>query len=188
MFQRDSHATSKLAALKGNLYLDIARESPKVILPNARHDIHGKNVKSRKECMLAAAAQFVSADKSLQRLGETSKIDSPLYLGKASLQLAQGNLDEALKTFNGILKNHSRNVFALMGRARILHVKRHYAEALRTYQDVLRVSPRLTPDPRIGIGLCFWQLNCPVEAKAAWERSAALVSVSCCSEHLLNLL
>lgn len=126
--------------------------------------------------MLAAAAQFVSADKSLQSIGEHSKINSPLYLGKASLQLAQGNLDEALKTFNGILRNHTRNVFALMGKARILHVKRHYAEALRAYQDVLRISPRLKPDPRIGIGLCFWQLNCPIEAKAAWERSAALVS------------
>ncbi|TIA91902.1 hypothetical protein E3P81_01822 [Wallemia ichthyophaga] len=188
LFQRDALSISKLSTLKGNLYLDIARESPKILLSNPSEDVHAGDTKCRKDYMLAAAAQFVSADKSLQSIGEVSQINSPLYLGKASLQLAQGNLDEAFKTFNAILKNHTRNVFALMGKARILHVKRHYAEALRVYQDILGISPRVKPDPRIGIGLCFWQLKCPLEAKAAWERSAALNPNLYAPQLLLGLL
>ncbi|TIB72226.1 Sec63-domain-containing protein [Wallemia mellicola] len=188
VFQRDAVSISKFATLKGNIYLDLARNAPKLVLNNAKHDRLSHDIKSRKEYLTAAATQFVQADKALQSEGETPRINSPLYLGKASLQLAQGNLDAALSTFNSILKGYSRNVFALMGKARVLHVKRHYAEALRVYQEVLRISPNLMPDPRIGIGLCFWQLNCPKEAQAAWKRSSHLNPTLYAPQLLLGLL
>ncbi len=37
------------------------------------------------------------------------------------------------------------------------------------------LSPNCVPDPRIGIGLCFWQMNQKPKAKAAWERALEVV-------------
>ena len=59
--------------------------------------------------------------------------------------------------------------------ARICYAKRSYGEALQLYQRILRLSPYSNPDPRIGIGLCQWQLGNKDRAKAAWQRSLQLV-------------
>lgn len=42
---------------------------------------------------------------------------------------------------------------------------------------MLKLSPNCVPDPRIGIGLCYWALDNKVKAKAAWQRSLEVVSV-----------
>ena len=178
----------KVCTIRGNLYLELSRQSPKLILPNVQFDHTQPNSKSRKDCLTVAASQFNNADKALSQAGEQPNPNSALYLGKASLQLAQGNLDSALNIFDSILNIHPRNVVALMGKGRILHVKRRYTDALKIYQDVLRLSPKLRPDPRIGIGLCFWQLNCPNEAEKAWTRSSKLNPDLYAPQLLLGLL
>lgn len=79
--------------------------------------------------------------------------------------------DESSKAFGG------RNIMAILGRARAQYSLGKYAEALEGYQKVLMKMPGLTdPDPRVGIGCCLWQLGFKDQAKAAWERSLALVS------------
>lgn len=35
--------------------------------------------------------------------------------------------------------------------------------------------PDMQPDPRIGIGQCFWNLKMKSDARAAWERALELV-------------
>lgn len=65
---------------------------------------------------------------------------------------------------------------ALMGKARWLFSKARYDKALECYQEILRKRPDMDPDPRIGIGLCFWMLNFKDDAKIAWERALELVS------------
>ena len=71
---------------------------------------------------------------------------------------------------------HARQSLHLMLlQARICYAKRAYGEALQLYQRILRLSPYSRPDPRIGIGLCQWQLGNKDRAKAAWERSLQLV-------------
>ncbi|GEM08555.1 pol II transcription elongation factor [Rhodotorula toruloides] len=55
--------------------------------------------------------------------------------------------------------------------ARIQFSQRAFRPALKTYQEVLRLAPNFLPDPRIGIGLCFWMLGDREKARKAWERS-----------------
>lgn len=89
------------------------------------------------------------------------------------------SLRQALKWFNESSKAFGgRNVMALLGRARVQYSLGKYAEALDGYQKVLIRKPALTdPDPRIGIGCCFWQLGFKDQAKVAWERAFSLVSI-----------
>lgn len=56
-----------------------------------------------------------------------------------------------------------------------MYARKNYRESLQLYQRILRLSPNTQPDPRIGIGLCFWQLGEKAKAKKAWERSLELV-------------
>lgn len=84
-------------------------------------------------------------------------------------------MDDALRSFDGVLALKPTNVVALLGKARILYTRRQYTQSLRLFQEVLRLSPNCKPDPRIGIGLCFWALDHKAQAKTAWERSLEVV-------------
>lgn len=89
-----------------------------------------------------------------------------------SLRQALKCFDESSKAFGG------RNIMAILGRARAHYMLGRYAEAMEGYQKVLMKVPNLTdPDPRIGLGCCLWQLGFKEQAKVAWERSLALVSI-----------
>lgn len=96
-----------------------------------------------------------------------------------SLRQALKCFDESSKAFGG------RNVMAALGRARAQYLLGRYADALEGYQKVLMKMPGLTnPDPRIGIGLCYWQLGFKDQAKVAWERALALVGRTARLRHL----
>lgn len=112
-----------------------------------------------------------------------------LYLLRASLQgpatVAGPNtvspermetLKQANKCFEDALRSsRGTNLMAKMGRARVNYSMGRWADALKGYQNVLESSPDLIdPDPRIGIGCCFWQLGFRDEAAKAWERSLEL--------------
>lgn len=85
-------------------------------------------------------------------------------------------LDEAFRIFDRVTTQASKrgNMLALMGKARIQYAKRRYEPALALYQQVLAKRPDMDPDPRIGIGMCFWQLGFKDDAKQAWERALEL--------------
>lgn len=64
---------------------------------------------------------------------------------------------------------------AKLGKARVNYSMGRYTDALKIYQNVLESSPDLKdPDPRIGIGCCFWQLGFKDDAASAWQRSLDL--------------
>lgn len=63
-----------------------------------------------------------------------------------------------------------------LAQARILFARRSFRPALKAYQTVLKTAPNFLPDPRIGIGLCFWMLGERDRARAAWERGMVVVS------------
>ena len=46
--------------------------------------------------------------------------------------------------------------------------------SLKIFQELLVINPVLKPDPRIGIGLCFWQLKDPKMAIKSWQRALQL--------------
>lgn len=54
---------------------------------------------------------------------------------------------------------------------------RQHDAALLTYQKLLQLDPEMSPDPRIGIGLCAWVIGDQVRAREAWNRSLERVSV-----------
>lgn len=94
---------------------------------------------------------------------------------QATLHVAQGDDDQALTIFERVLKEDANNCFALTGKANLVVSKlKNYALALKLYQQVLVVNPLFKPDPRLGIGMCYWFLKDQKMAVAAWKRSAAL--------------
>lgn len=112
-----------------------------------------------------------------------------LYLLRASLQSPAtlpgpnaisperaDTLKQAAKCFEDALRTSGgKNLMAKMGKARVSYSLGKYAEALKAYQNVLESSPGLIdPDPRIGIGCCFWQLGFKDDAASAWQRSLDL--------------
>jgi RNA polymerase-associated protein CTR9 len=86
-------------------------------------------------------------------------------------------LRQAGKFFDDALRvSQGKGLMAKLGRARVDYALGKYADALKLYQAVLAASPNLTdPDPRIGIGCCYWQLQFKDDAASAWERSLELV-------------
>lgn len=125
-----------------------------------------------------------------------------LYLLRASLQppsksSAPGAIDpekaeilrHALKSFEDAIRvSQGRNMLAVLGKSRALFSLGKYGDALEGYQDALHKMPGLTdPDPRIGIGCCFWQLGFKDDAKAAWERSLEINPESKIANILLGL-
>ena len=84
--------------------------------------------------------------------------------------------EQILRLFEELLKRNPSNVIALIGKARVHYGRSQYAIALRLYQKALTARPDMRPDPRIGIGQCFWHLKMKTDARAAWERALELVS------------
>jgi RNA polymerase-associated protein CTR9 len=98
-------------------------------------------------------------------------------------------LKQAAKCFEDALRaSGGKNLMAKMGKARVSYSLGKWAEALKGYQNVLESSPDLLdPDPRIGIGCCFWQLGFKEDAAGAWQRSLDLNSKSKIALILLGL-
>ncbi|KAK7393983.1 protein required for normal CLN1 and CLN2 G1 cyclin expression [Neonectria punicea] len=98
-------------------------------------------------------------------------------------------LKTAVKSFDDALRvSQGKNMLALMGKARALFSMHKYPESLTIYQDVLQKAPDLVdPDPRIGIGCCFWQLGFKDDAKMAWERCLEINPDSKVANILLGL-
>ncbi|ORY17631.1 hypothetical protein BCR34DRAFT_596805 [Clohesyomyces aquaticus] len=85
-------------------------------------------------------------------------------------------LKQAAKCFEDAQRSSAgKNLMARMGKARVSYSMGKYADALKLYQNVLESSPDLIdPDPRIGIGCCFWQLGFKDDAAGAWQRGLEL--------------
>ncbi|CAK7230472.1 protein required for normal CLN1 and CLN2 G1 cyclin expression [Sporothrix eucalyptigena] len=147
-------------------------------------------------------------------LNEASRINPaypPLFLARGVLLLLRASLQQpstsgggsagpvagekmellraAMKSFDDALRvSQGKNMLALMGKSRALYSLGKFAEALSGYQEVLLKAPELVdPDPRIGIGCCFWQLGFKEDAKAAWERSLEITPDSKVANILLGL-
>ncbi|KAI0022111.1 tetratricopeptide [Xylariomycetidae sp. FL0641] len=145
-------------------------------------------------------------------LNEASRINPafpPLFLARGVIQLLKASLQapsktsgagpveqdkaellkSALKSFEQASKvSQGKNMLAAMGKARALFGLGNYRESLTTYQEVLTKMPDLVdPDPRLGIGCCFWQLGFKDDAKQAWMRCLELNPESKTANILLGL-
>ncbi|KAK4448563.1 hypothetical protein QBC34DRAFT_327472 [Podospora aff. communis PSN243] len=145
-----------------------------------------------------------------QSLNEASRINPafpPLFLARGVLYLLRASLQapskvpgasdtdkaellrSALKSFDDAIRvSQGKNMLAVMGKARALFSLGKFAESLAGYQEVLTKMPDLVdPDPRLGIGCCFWQLGYKDDAKIAWERCLEITSDNKVANILLGL-
>lgn len=171
------------------MFLAKSRHAPRV-LPEGQA---GSEVKIKDHWLQAATGILNEAARINPAFPPLYLARGVLYLLRASLHppakpLPPGTVDhserteslkQALICFEDSAKASSgRNMMAVMGTARAHYSMGKYADALRGYQEILAKMPHLLdPDPRIGIGCCFWQLGYREEAKEAWERTLELVSI-----------
>ena len=169
------------------LFLLKSREAPRVI-PEGQVV---EDVRTKDFYLQAATGSLNEASRINPAFPPLFLARGVLYLLRASLQppskvSAPGAADhservetlrQSVKCFEDALRVSSgRNMMAVLGRARAYFSLGKYADALDGYQEVLAKMPHLQdPDPRIGIGCCFWQLGHKHEAKEAWERALELV-------------
>lgn len=166
------------------------------------------------EGLLAAEAKTKDfyLGQATSRLNEASRISPdfpPLFLARGVIYLLRASLQQpsksggvgvvdpdkaellqsALTAFEDALRVSSgRNMLAVMGKARAMFSMGKYQEALLAYQQVLtRMPDMVDPDPRIGIGCCFWQLGFKDDAKLAWERALEISPDSKVANVLLGL-
>lgn len=118
--------------------------------------------------VLEKATEYANKAFSIDKTWRVNVLTEGVY------KMQTGAWDGALAHFNSVLQTQNTNLLALMGKARVLYEKKSFKEALKLYQSVLSQRPSMKPDPRIGIGLCFWSLDCKEEALAAFERANEL--------------
>jgi RNA polymerase-associated protein CTR9 len=149
---------------------------------------------------------------STSTLNEALRINPafpPLFLARGVLQLLKASLQPpsksaslaaidpekseilraSLRSFEDAIRvSQGRNMMAVLGKSRALFSLGKYAESLEGYQEALHKMPDLVdPDPRIGIGCCFWQLGFKDDAKTAWERALEINPDSKIANILLGL-
>ncbi|QLQ80673.1 hypothetical protein HG537_0E00260 [Torulaspora globosa] len=106
-------------------------------------------------------------------------------LATIDLYYQRGHYDRALETCDLFVKSiyaedrrtgrtSKQNAFFLLLRAKLLYQKKNYVASLKNFQELLVINPVMQPDPRIGIGLCFWQLKDYKIAISAWKRALEL--------------
>ncbi|OJA11248.1 hypothetical protein AZE42_09541 [Rhizopogon vesiculosus] len=156
-------------ALLANIQIAHAQKAPKVVLSDARED-KLTGVRPKEEYYREAAQYLNSGERAAAEGGEG--VGGTLaFLTRGIQQLATRSMDDAMRSFEGVLAEKPTNVVALLGKARILYARRSYPQALKLFQQVLQLNPQCIPDPRIGIGLCLWAMDYKSKAKAAWQRS-----------------
>lgn len=164
---REAHppSTIPLLCMLASIQMHMSRSAPAKILPSPQmYAAKGQP----KADYFARATTYITQAESIEAMNGFV-LDT-----KATLYLLTGKYDEALRTYEHILKEQPSHLLALMGKARILYIRRQFRAALKLYQSVLLMAPDFLPDPRIGIGLCFWNLGDYRLARKAWERSRVI--------------
>ncbi|CEJ89282.1 Putative RNA polymerase II-associated protein [[Torrubiella] hemipterigena] len=178
------------------MYLWKSREAPRV----APDGMRASEAKTKEHYLQLATSSLNDAARLNPSFPPIFLARGVLLLLRASLQAPskaagsigsekQDLLKTAIKSFDDALRvSQGKNMLALMGKARAFFSMQKYPDALTIYQDVLQKKPGLVdPDPRIGIGCCFWQLGFKKDAKLAWDRSLEINPNSKVANILLGL-
>lgn len=136
-----------------------------------------------KEAYHQLAAQYLNTGDAIARENDQQNVNA--FLTRGIHQLSRTALDDAYSSFEAVLAIKKNNVVALLGKARITYARKQYPQALRLFQQVLTIAPDTRPDPRIGIGLCFWALDQKENARKCWERSLEVHPDDCWAANLL---
>ncbi|KAG1889868.1 hypothetical protein F4604DRAFT_1707232 [Suillus subluteus] len=177
-------------ALLANIQIAHAQKAPKLVLSEARED-KLTNVRPKEEYYQASCSSISTTGERAAAEGGEGVGGTLAFLTRGTAlgykQLATRSMDDAMRSFEGVLAEKPTNVVALLGKARILYARRSYPQALKLFQQILQLNPRCIPDPRIGIGLCLWAMDYKSKAKAAWQRSLEVNPTDWPAQLLLGL-
>lgn len=206
LFARSSHPGAQpepelvsLYNLLASLALSRAREAPTNVLPDAsfkKLDPHSNP--TRANLLLEADAAVRQAESIIQRARRPLPGHKDPYAYARSLTelsrgvtiLFRGGYEPAMRCFDSVLSRQPHHVIALLGKGCLLLRRKSYTEALAIYQAALHVylAKGLSgPDPRIGVGLCFWGLGHLDAARRAWRRCLTLDTTNHSALTLLGL-
>lgn len=101
-------------------------------------------------------------------------------VGRAVLQIAQGQLGRAEKTLNEVEAFHMDSVPALLGKACAKYNGGNFKEALKLYRKVFDINPAPPASVRLGLGYCYAKLGQPRLAQMALERTLELQVSNAC--------
>ncbi|KAI1318557.1 protein required for normal CLN1 and CLN2 G1 cyclin expression [Mortierella claussenii] len=128
------------------------------------------------------------ATKHLTAAEKINPKDDTTWISKGLLLLSRGSLDEAYRHFKQVLGENNRSIPALLGTARIHYMRENYTQALNLYRNVLKLQPDCIPNPRIGMGLCFYKLGMIDSAQQAFERCVEMSPQDATAHILLAIL
>lgn len=97
--------------------------------------------------------------------------DAVLALTSKQNKGKRTKFEKESRNFDILLQKNPKNCYALMGKGKLFFYRQNYISALKIFQKILQLNPLLRPDPRIGIGLCYWFLDRKDLANQAWQNS-----------------
>lgn len=179
---REGKFNQALGLAKLGLNADFLLQSDKHSLHSLMGWIHMKMASEG----IDRAANLTSASQNFAQAGDSSEPNN--LLATAQIHVYKDEIEAALRIYDQLLKIDANNCYALMGKAQvILRKTQNYASALKIYQQVLVINPAIKPDPRIGIGICFWFLKDREMAIKSWDRALELDSSNFKAKVLSNL-
>lgn len=110
-------------------------------------------------------------------LNESDRIDLrnwTSWIGKGIWILLQGRFEQAKYQFNMVLNEQPDNIIAKIGIGCVEYHDGNYLKSLSVFQELLRKYPRMNPDPRIGIAVCFHKLGDQEKAELAIKRALVI--------------
>ncbi|KAH3671407.1 hypothetical protein WICMUC_004704 [Wickerhamomyces mucosus] len=140
---------------------------------------------------------FRLAATSISHVINKDRTNSIAELALAEISYQKSDYDNALSIYDRIIRHeHDKKledeksdieVYASLGRAKILFKRKSYQASLRQFQAVLILKPITKPDSRIGIGLNFWRLKDKALAINSWERALEIDPKNDTAKLLLTL-
>lgn len=86
--------------------------------------------------------------------------DPHLQVTKGFLwMLSSSRAQDADALLISVLRNHPKNILALIGRACLAYNRQDYIGALGYFKSVLLIQPQGMADVWVGIGHCFWKMG-----------------------------
>ncbi|KAI8911998.1 hypothetical protein DFJ77DRAFT_512018 [Powellomyces hirtus] len=139
-----------------------------VLLLNLLASFFIEKLKLNAESGIAPDASHAAELEATALLNEAlamASTDVYTIVASANIRIARREYDEASRAFEGALHHGPNCIPALLGQARF------YRKALEMYQKVLRLKPDIQPDVRVPIGICYYQLGAPTQARKAFSRA-----------------
>jgi RNA polymerase-associated protein CTR9 len=96
------------------------------------------------------------------------------FVLKANLLFIKGESDQTIPNLKAALNLDRNFIPALIGLANALFKKNDFKNALLHYQQILELFPDISPDVRIPIGICFYELDMVNEARDSDNANATM--------------